>query len=267
MTERVLGRFLAVVLGAAGLASCDARSLVADGGGSGMGGQAGTTVVDPPIGSEMVSDFEDLAAATVVHEGTPPRNGVWYAYSDGSATCAQVPSGGATFVGAAPPTPAPGSVGSLALHAQWTGCSTWGAGVGADLNVPEAPAGGAYIGPKLPYDLSTFKGLTFWAMAMPGTDTFLRVKLPMRANTLIEDGGACLDGADRCGDTYGQFFTLASNGNWKQVTVRFSDTSFVQEGWGAPFAWNPADVTSIQIQSTDPAETYDFWIDDLYLIR
>ena len=266
MTERALGRFLAVVLGAAGLASCDARSLVPDGGSGGSAGNPGTGGGDPF--DEKVSDFEDLAVATVVHSGTPPRNGFWYAYSDGSATCAQAPSRDATYVGEPPPTAAPsGQAGSLALHARWTGCTTWGAGVGADINVPEAPGGGTYTGPKVPYDLSKFTGLTFFAMATPGTDTRLRVKLPMLANTPTEDGGACLDGADRCGDAWGEVFVLPSNGNWKQVTVRFSDAAFAQEGWGASFAWNPADVTSIQIQSTDSTETYDFWIDDMYFIR
>jgi hypothetical protein len=259
MTERALGRVLAVVMGAAALASCDARSLVPDGGGGGSSGSTGAG------GAEKVSDFEDLAAATVVHQGTPPRNGVWYAYGDGSATCAQVPSGGATYVGEAPPTAAPsGAAGSLALHARWTGCATWGAGIGADLNVPLAPTN---TGAKAPYDLTSFTGLIFWAMATPGTDPSLRVKLPMLANTPIEDGGACLDGADRCGDAWGETFTLPSNGNWRQVTVRFADPQFKQEGWGAAFYWNPVDVTSIQIQSVDRDETYDFWIDDVYLLR
>ena len=49
--------------------------------------------------------------------------------------------------------------------------------------------------------------------------------------------------------------------------MRFTDVGFRQEGWGALFDWNPADVTSIQIQSVDKAETYDFWIDDISLLR
>ena len=51
------------------------------------------------------------------------------------------------------------------------------------------------------------------------------------------------------------------------VTVRFSDANFKQEGWGNPFAWNPADVFGIQFQTVDVAGLYDFWIDDLYLVR
>jgi hypothetical protein len=36
--------------------------------------------------------------------------------------------------------------------------------------------------------------------------------------------------------------------------------------WGAVFPWNPQHVLAIQIQSADKAESYDFWIDDLYFI-
>jgi len=53
----------------------------------------------------------------------------------------------------------------------------------------------------------------------------------------------------------------------RQVTVKFSDATFAQEGCGAVFPWNPADVTSIQIQSQEKNEMYDFWIDDIGFIK
>ena len=105
-------------------------------------------------------------------------------------------------------------------------------------------------------------------MAAPGTDTSLRIKLPMRATTRTEDGGTCVEsGVNKCGDDWGEQFNLTSNGTWKRVTVRFSNPTFRQEGWGAAFPWNPRDVTGIQIQSGDKIEPYDFWIDDVYLVR
>ncbi len=157
----------------------------------------------------------------------------------------------------------------MALHAQWDTCTTWGAGVGADLNQPMVAGGGTYTGPKVVYDLTGYTGITFWAMAAPGTDTKLRVKLPMTVETKTTDGGKCVDSAtNKCSDDWGQKFQLPNNGNWTQITVKFSDSSkFQQEGWGAIFAWNPADVTSIQIQSQDMGEKYDFWIDDVYLTK
>lgn len=245
---------LAMLLGA-----CDAQSLAPDAGGPVCLGCG----PDP-----LLSDFEDLAAATIVQTGTPPRNGTWYTYNDGAATCAQAPTPGGSYVGEAPRTGAPGTAGSLALHGLWTGCDTWGAGIGADLFVPVTADGSAYTGPKVPYDLSAYTGVVFWAMATPGTGTQLRIKFPMTADTAFADGGACNESASvKCGDSWGEEFSLPTSGNWKQVTVRFGDSFFQQQGGGTPFAWNAGDVTSIQIQSVDKDAAYDFWIDDLYLLR
>jgi hypothetical protein len=95
----------------------------------------------------------------------------------------------------------------------------------------------------------------------------------MRAETLAADGGSCDEqvvGVNKCADSWGQTFILPPAGNWLQVTVMFPDTTkFRQEGWGAVFPWNPADVIGVQIQSqgTEFDQPFDFWIDDLYLIR
>jgi hypothetical protein len=280
-----MGRTVMVTLAfaAAVLGGCDARSLIPDGGGGGAGdgpaghpgaGATGGSVIHGDPVDDKLSDFEDLAVATIVLAGSPPRHGTWYAYNDGSATCLQVPvpmtasDRPQLYIPEAPPTLAPGTTGSLALHARWSDCSTWGAGIGADISVPLVAGGGAYTGPKVSYDLTPYAGITFWAMATPGTDAQLRLKLPMGAETRIEDGGRCVEGVTfKCSDDWGEVFSLPANGNWKQVTVRFSDPLFQQEGWGAPFPWHASDVTSIQIQSVDRAETYDFWIDDVYLLR
>jgi len=171
-----------------------------------------------------------------------------------------------------PSTPAvlpPGFSGGRALHASWSQCAVWGAGVGADFAVPVG-ADSAAIGPRIPYSLQPYAGVAFWAMAAPGTNTNVRVKLVMRVSTQIEDRGACDEGVlgpDRCGDEWGEPVELPADGSWAAVTVRFADATFQQEGWGNPFLWNPADVFGIQFQSVDLAGLYDFWIDDLYLVR
>ena len=261
------------------------------GGGGGSGPTGGTgggtvdmTVVDPV---DLISDFEDLAAATVVMSGTPTRNGYWYTYNDDNpkgtdATCVQVPPSGpqlapnppATYVGEAPTSAPPATMGqsapgSLSLRGKWQGCSVWGAGIGADLGQPAQADGGTYSGPKVPYDVGAFKGVTFLAMAVVGTDTALRIKFPMTDETKVEDGGLCVESAtNKCSDDFGEFFNLPSNGTWKRITVLFSNTmNFKQEGWGAVFPWNPSHVTSIQIQSKDKTEAYDFFIDDMYFIK
>jgi hypothetical protein len=61
---------------------------------------------------------------------------------------------------------------------------------------------------------------------------------------------------------------LPGDGSWKAVTIRFNDAAFAQEpNWGKVFAWNPADVLGIQFQSVAAGGLYDFWIDDVSLIR
>jgi hypothetical protein len=239
---------------------------VADAEAGGHGGAAGGVVLDP---DNLLSDFEDPAAATIVAAGTPARHGFWYSFNDMTASCTQVPAAGAAYVGEAPPTSSPGPSGGLALHAVWNMCSASGAGVGADINQPFVDGGGRYFGPKVPYDLTGYAGITFFAMAAPGSDTKLRVKLPMIDETAIADGGKCSDAvAGKCGDDYGFAFTLPASGAWTQITARFADTAtFRQQGFGRVFAWMPSDVTSIEIQSQEIGELYDFWIDDMYLYR
>jgi hypothetical protein len=250
---------------------------------SGSGGSSGTGGSGPGDPANRISDFEDIAAATVTADGTPARNGYWYTYNDDNPspatdpTCIQNPISGpqATgmnvpnpkYIGTSPPTTYPGATGSLALHAVWSGCGVWGAGVGADLNQPMQADGGTYTGPKVAYDVTAYKGVTFWAMATMGTDTALRMKFPMTDETKTTDGGICVDSAtNKCADDPGEQINLPSNGTWKQFTIKWADTSFKQEGWGAVFPWNPMHVTSVQIQSVDKTEGYDFWIDDLYFI-
>ena len=172
----------------------------------GRHGRHGRRIVVEP--DDLISDFEDLAAATVVMSGTPPRNGYWYTYNDdnpqgnrrdlhpGAEVGAADSPGSARHVrwrGAADAPPATmgqaSATGGLSLHAKWVGCSVWGAGIGADLGQPQVD-GGTYTGPKVPYDISAFKGMTFLAMAVVGTDTALRIKFPMTDETKVEDGGA-----------------------------------------------------------------------------
>lgn len=216
--------------------------------------------------NDLLSDFSQ-DKAVVVPLGDPVRNGIWYSYNDG--TCRQTPAHGEAYYPSTPAVLPPGFSGGRALHASWSQCSVWGAGVGADFAVPVG-VDSAAIGPRIPYDLQPYAGVAFWAMAAPGTNTNVRVKLVMRVSTQIQDRGVCDEGVlgpDRCGDEWGEPVELPADGSWAVVTVRFSDPTFKQEGWGNPFAWNAADVFGIQFQTVDVAGLYDFWIDDLYFVR
>ena len=275
------------------------------GGAGGMGGAAGAPTLmgiagvggaPPPPGgagtsgtgsseltpNNLISDFENDAAATVVMTGNPPRHGDWYTYNDDAPTgtdpfCVQTPPAAQQSptgqwvpypVEAPPGGVRQGSTGRLALHGSWQGCIVWGAGIGAMLNVPVDPAGGTYSGPQIPYDVTPFSGVTFWAMAAAGTSTALRIKFPMTDDVGVDNGGLCVESpTGKCYDDYGESFSFPADGTWRQITVRWSDPGFRQEGWGTRFPWTPSHVTSIQIQSSQLGGTYDFWIDDLYFIN
>jgi hypothetical protein len=266
----------AALLGGSG---CGGSSSGGGGGSTGSGGTGGGSGPTVAPGDE-ISTFEDLAAATVLMQGG--RNGYWYSYNDDNpmgtdGTCMQTPPAGPqvpagqtapTYAGEMPATSAPGTTGTLALHAYWKGCSVWGAGIGADLGQPPQD-GGTYMGAKVPYDVGAFTGITFWArVTSSDSDTMLRIKFPMTDETKKEDGGNCTESStNKCSDDFGEAFALPANGNWKQITIKWADAGFHQEGWGAVFPWNPAHVTSIQIQSADKNELYDFWIDDMGFIK
>ena len=222
-----------------------------------------------PKPPDLVSDFEE-GRALVLPLGSPARSGFWYSYNDAAATCLQSPPHGQVYYPSSPAMPPAGPSGGRALHASWNACATWGAGVGADFNTAVPDGGATSTAPRVPYDLTGYTGISFWAAAMPGTTTMVRAKVVMHASTQIQDRGACDEsilGIDKCGDEWGEPVTLPSDGTWKALTVRFSDANFKQEGWGAVFAWNPADVLGIQFQSVTAGGIYDFWIDDVYLIR
>jgi hypothetical protein len=252
---------------AAPLPGCGSHSQTTDGGNTDAGGGMPPANVNP---MDLLSDFEE-GRAVVLPLGTPARNGYWYAYNDASAGCLQSPAHDDIYYPSTSAPRAPGPSRGRALHASWNTCSSWGAGVGTDFASVALPDGGiAPVKPRTAYDLTPYAGIAFWAMATPGTQTSVRMKMVMHVSTQIQDGGACDEavlGADKCGDEWGEPFTLPSDGTWKAITLRFADAVFKQEGWGQAFAWNPADVLGIQFQSLAATGLYDFWIDDIYLLR
>jgi hypothetical protein len=257
-----------MVAAASGL-GCGTNNQTTDGGTAGTGGGMPPANVNP---ADLLSDFDE-GRAVILPLGTPARNGYWYSYNDQSSSCLQSPSHGNTYYGSTSAPRSPGLSGDRALHASWNSCYTWGGGVGADFaSAPLADGGTAPVRPRATYDLTPYSGVAFWAMATPGAQTTVRLKIVMHASTEIGDGGGCDEavlGADTCGDEWGLPFTLPSDGTWKAISLRFSDAAFKPEGWGHAFAWNPADVLGIQFQSVrgTPAGLYDFWIDDIYLLR
>jgi hypothetical protein len=150
----------------------------------------------------------------------------------------------------------------FAMHFSGMGCTDFGAGVGTDLAAPAAgDAGTATTAAKTPYDVSTFKGISFWSRADKGSS--MRFKMPMTDDTKTTDGGSCVDSATaKCSDDFGANIALTKN--WVKHTVMFS--TMKQEGWGKTFAWTPGHVTSIQFQVPKTAP-FDIWIDDVSFVK
>src|SRR4051812_38993727 len=167
----VSSRLVVATVVALSLIGCGGQSATPDGGG----------MIVKPV--DLISDFDE-GRALVLPLGDPARSGFWYSYNDG--TCLQSPAASDLFYGSAPATAAPGASGGRALHASWSQCASWGAGVGADLNGPIIN-GSVSSAPRTPYNVQPFAGVSFLAMAMPGTDGHVRAKLVMRASSQIQD--------------------------------------------------------------------------------
>src|SRR5262249_39465772 len=139
-----------------------------------------------------------------------------------------------------------GRSGSMhAAHMSGKGFTTWGAGMGLDLNHP----GG---GTRASLDASKYKGVTFWAMAGAGATTSLRVNFPDKDTD--PSGGTC---GTKCQDHFGAVLTLSSS--WTQQTIQFSDLK--QQGWGTAAASFDA-KSAYGVEFMVPANTtFDLWID------
>jgi hypothetical protein len=228
------------------------------GGAAGTGGGAVTVdcTMDTGMTPNDVSDFEDGTGSVLPND---MRNGGWYSYVDTAATCSVMPAPNGTATAAEIPGGRCASM--FALHFTGTGCTDWGAGVGTDLKAPAATDGGTTAGPKVPYDVSGYTGVTFWARSDKGSQ--MRMKMPMTDETKTTDGGECVESAtSKCSDDFGANIPLTKN--WVKRTVMFS--TMTQEKWGKAFTWNPAHVTSIQFQVPKGA-AFDVWIDDVAFIK
>jgi endoglucanase len=108
--------------------------------------------------------------------------------------------------------------------------------------------------PKVPYDATWAKGISFWAKG-PGK---VRFKTP-DINTIPE--------GDRCTDCYNDFgVDLYLENRWIRYTVPFEKMQ-QQPGWGdrAP-ALSVDALFAIQWQFNAPDTEYDIWIDNIEFV-
>jgi len=222
-------------------------------GNSGVSGAAGTTPTggagSGPTG-DQIDDFEDQDEFIL---RLSMRNGPWYVFSDGTT------GGVLGKLTIAPLTGAdarPGSSSTAALHLTASGFTDWGAGVGADMVNQMAK--------KMPYDVSAYSGIRFYAKIASGTTATVKVLLPNIYSDA--DGGKCTD-ADtkkRCGD---HLFKSVSGlkTTWDVYEVKFSELT--QQTFGLPqTGFDPTGVYSVQFTLANKL-AIDIWLDDVTFIR
>src|SRR5262249_25593922 len=103
-----------------------------------------------PLNPNLIDNMEDGDASILMQGG---RVGVWYTFNDMTVGGVQVPPAGANFIPDL--IPGGGQNGSTrAAHTTGSGFTTWGAGMGFDLNNNGMT--------KLPYNAGAFTGISFW---------------------------------------------------------------------------------------------------------
>lgn len=231
-----------VVAGAAGTGA----------GGSTAGAAGLPNVAGAPSGSlESIDDFEDGDSVISLLHG---RNGPWYTFSDGTA-------GGTLgkFTVAALTGSDAHDDSLAAAHLTASGFTDWGAGLGADFLNP--------VTKKLPYDVSAYKGVHFYAKVGSGASTALKVLVITSYSD--PSGGICSDAmpatvpSKRCNDhLYAQKKVKTS---WEAFDVLFTD--LIQQGFGlAQPTLDPKSVYSLQFIMPTNITPVDLWIDDVSFI-
>jgi hypothetical protein len=221
-------------------------------------GSSDTCVADIVIPSNaVIDDMEDQNNDIMGNEG---RVGGWYQFNDTTGT--------SSFL----LTNIPGSRGQFSLAAVNTtgeGFTTWGAGIGFDLNNE-----GGEAQTKLGYDASQYSGITFWARAE--TPLALAVVLPdfqtdRRGFTCDEAEPPPLpycctsgDAEETCCDEHFETSVTLST-QWQRFIVDFEDLTkgACDEDLTEVDA---SELTGVQFRL--PANSvYNYWIDDIAFVE
>jgi hypothetical protein len=212
---------------------------------SGGGGPASGLVLD------LIDDMEGGTGSILASKG---RVGAWYTYNDGTAGAVETPPAGEPFV---PSELSPARETShFAARMSGSGFTTWGAGMGLNLNDPGSGDGGSA---KATYDASAYDGIAFWAKTAAGPGASLRLNVSDKDTD--PSGGLCAPAA-KCSDHFGKSLNITSE--WVQYVIRFSDMA--QLGWGASVpAFDAKSLYAIQFQVAKGA-AFDVWIDDVAFV-
>ena len=172
------------------------------------------------------------------------RTGSWYAYNEST-------TGTQTLA----PVLESREDGILVMETTGSSISGWGATVGVSLNGPS-------LSTRLPYDVSDYTGIRFWARRGPGSSypTSVNVHIVQQNTANEEQGGTCVDSASvECSDHYAD--TISVSSTWQRYQLPF--TGFSQVGWGKVFSRDLAHVLGFEFLIK--TSSFDLMIDDLEL--
>jgi hypothetical protein len=219
-------------------------------GGTGVGGTGAGGTTTGPTDLSMIDDMEDMDGSILAAEG---RVGAWYSYNDATTTGTQVPPALQPGFAMSAITP-PRGTSTFAANTTGSGFTTWGAGIGFDLNNGGGDSGAG----KQPYDASQYKGITFWAKA--GPSGIGNIRMNVQDAQTAPDGGICSTTATKgCNDHRGTAVLLTKD--WKQFTFTFD--SLKQMGFGMAYpTFQTNKLYAIQFQAGAKV-TFDFWLDDI----
>ncbi len=268
----------------------------------------------------LIDDMETTTHGPIELTGIPSSDspGYWFNFGANKLLEAGPPPDMAdppimSFAFSALPAPTTTLNGKTSNHAAHQSCTLNSlydvCGIGmefAQVNAPDAGDGGAVVdasagagdagdaGPSIPkvtipFDISRYKGITFWGRTTTSTDdaglTMVKVLFP--DTDTDPRGGVCNsalarasgpDDTSQCYNSYALSFAFTSD--WQQFTVMFDDPNFsiastfgYQGDGGGPPPWTGTNVYGINWQAQDNAMpdadgvATDLWIDDVYFIE
>lgn len=263
---------------------------------------------DPNAG-DTYTKIDDMEGSSGMLEwASPPGTvaGSWFSYADDCDDVSPVPTfAGGSWSYAALPAPyetLPGVTSRQATRFRTTAplVNRYGAGIQVNFALPltdgataTPPAPSCAPGfnidlftPVQPVDLTAYRGLTFWARAVPGAGMATQLAVIMQDVNTDPRGGICdptMGSAEACYNGYRLAIDLTD------TFVRYSiDFASLQQeiGWG--HRPNPSILDQSQVIQLDfevdtpggscagianicagdpPSLTFEVWIDDLYFIN
>ena len=213
-------------------------------GGGGGPNAGGPNPEDTPEGKAcpadgVVDDGEDNNNQVLAQKG---RGGYWYTFADKGSTITPMAGAlGGTF--SMSPGGANGSQMAARMNGKVAGSGTVYAGAGFN-----------FADPKAPFDVSAYKGISFWARRGENSTGTIRVKLP-DVNT-DQDGKVCTE----CFNDFGVDLELTTRG---EVMVIFWGHSRCPVGGLHVPVLDTTKMYGVQWQVNTPGADYDIYIDDV----